>query len=148
MRSCLFGGIALSVVALAGVPSNAAVVEVNVFDFDYSVNPELHPIIDAVINVGDTVSWRWVKGNHSVTSVLGQAEQFDSGIVLTLDHVFEHTFTNAGTFWYFCRVNGSDNLDGTASGMSGTVTVNAIPTPGTAALCGAGMFTLVFRRRR
>lgn len=146
MRSCLFGGVVSVSLACASVV-RADVVDVYVYDFDFSTNPELEPVVDAVVNVGDTVRWTWVKGNHSVTSAAGQLEWFDSGVIMTLQAVFEHTFTNPGTFWYFSTVDGSDNGDGTASGMSGTVTVRSVPAPAGGAL-GMGALGLLARRRR
>ena len=36
---------------------------------------------------------------------------------------FDQTFDQAGTFNYYCRIHGFDNHNGTAGGMSGTITV-------------------------
>ncbi|MBA3725175.1 MAG: PEP-CTERM sorting domain-containing protein [Armatimonadetes bacterium] len=58
----------------------------------------------------------------------------------------EHTFTNVGTWWYFCMLHGFDNGDGTAGGMSGTVTV--VPEPATIATLGMGTLILLRRRRK
>lgn len=146
MRSCLFGGVAIVGLAFTSAV-RADVVDVYVYDFDYSTSPELEPVVDAIINVGDTVRWTWVKGNHSVTSATGQLEFFDSGVIFTLQAAYEHTFTNQGTFWYYCQVNGFDNGDGTASGMSGTITVRSVPAPAGAAVA-IGAMGLVARRRR
>src|SRR5438067_9852733 len=81
---------------------------VHVYDFDFSTNPSGMPVMDATINVGDTVRWHWDGGFHSVTSVKGSTEAFDSG-----DHTpsfdFQHTFTHAGTFTYYCDIHGFDN---------------------------------------
>jgi plastocyanin len=79
------------------------------------------------INVGDTVHWVWDTDHHSTTSVTGSAEQWDSG-VHNSGYTFDHTFTKVGTFAYYCTMHGSDNGNGTAGGMSGTVTVNSTPT--------------------
>jgi uncharacterized protein YjdB len=38
---------------------------------------------------------------------------------------FDHTFTHAGNYVYYCKIHGTDNGNGTASGMFGTITVNA-----------------------
>jgi plastocyanin len=80
------------------------------------------------INPGDTVTWRW-RGpdtNHSVTAVAGQRERFDSDPDRTLDAInhevgaiFQHAFTEAGMFDYFCRVH--------PRFMRGSVTVRAVP---------------------
>jgi plastocyanin len=93
-----------------------ATVTVHVADFQFSTNPTIH--------VGDTVEWVWDNGMHSTTSVAGSAESWDSGVHMA-PFTFDHTFTHAGTFNYYCRVHGFDNHDGTAGGMSGSVTVLA-----------------------
>jgi plastocyanin len=83
------------------------------------------------IHQGDTVDWVWQGGFHNVVSVAGIAEQFNSGAPTgVVGNTFDHTFTHVGTFAYYCAVHGSDNGNGTAGGMSGTVTVLAsTPTP-------------------
>jgi plastocyanin len=96
---------------------------VHVFNFDFSTNPIGMPIMDATVNLGDTVRWQWDSGVHSVTSVAGSAEQFDSGNMSAPGPTFQWTFTHAGVFNYFCDLHGFDNGDGTAGGMSGTITV-------------------------
>ena len=79
------------------------------------------------IHVGDTVHWVWKSNFHSTTSVVGSAEQWDSG-VHNNGFTFDHTFTQTGTFSYYCVIHGFDNGDGTAGGMSGTVTVQSAGT--------------------
>jgi plastocyanin len=74
------------------------------------------------IHVGDTIHWINDQGDHSTTSVAGIAESWDSGL-MNAPWTFDHTFTHAGTFAYYCKLHGSDNGNGTASGMSGTITV-------------------------
>src|SRR5262249_11387809 len=82
------------------------------------------------IHQGDTVEWVWQTGFHNVLSVGGIAEQWNSGTPTgTVGTTFDHTFTHVGTFAYYCSVHGSDRGNGTASGMAGTVTVEATPTP-------------------
>jgi len=76
------------------------------------------------IQPGDTVHWVWDGGNHSTTSVAGSAETWDSG-VHTPGFSFDHTFAQSGTFSYFCSVHGFDRGNGSAGGMSGTITVSA-----------------------
>ena len=75
------------------------------------------------IHQGDTVEWVWQGGFHSTVSVAGTAEQWSSSATSTVGTTFDHTFTNLGTFAYYCSIHGSDNGDQTASGMSGTITV-------------------------
>ena len=78
------------------------------------------------ISVGDTVKWTWASSNHSVTS--GSSCAADSQFCSTNDMncpagalsdtgtVYQHTFAQAGTFFYFCDLH-------CASGMVGTVNV-------------------------
>ena len=79
------------------------------------------------IHVGDTVHWVWNSNNHSTTSVAGIAEHWDSG-VHNNGFTFDHTFTQVGAFAYYCVIHGFDNGNGTAGGMSGTVTVQSAAT--------------------
>ncbi len=74
------------------------------------------------IHVGDSVEWAWDADDHGTTSVAGSLESWNSG-VLNNGAMFDHTFTHIGTFTYYSMSQGVDNGDGTASGMSGTVTV-------------------------
>lgn len=99
-----------------------ATVTVHVFDFDFSTNPSGRPVVDPVIYLGDTVHWVWDDGMHSTTSAGSQAESWNSG-VHTPSFSFDHTFTHVGVFAYYCTVHGFDNGNGTAGGMSGTITV-------------------------
>src|SRR3954469_5915109 len=64
---------------------------------------------------GDTVTWQWQGGQHSVTST-SAAEPFDSGSQTA--GTFQHTFATAGTFTYVCVWH---------AGMQGTVTVTPAP---------------------
>ncbi|HMP84207.1 MAG TPA: PA14 domain-containing protein [Verrucomicrobiota bacterium] len=70
---------------------------------------------ELAINVGDTVNWFAVEGDHTVTSDTGV---FDSGEIF-MEETFTHTFTAVGQFGYHCTVHGSPG-----SGMFGTVFVN------------------------
>ncbi|MFO0888068.1 MAG: Ig-like domain-containing protein [Isosphaeraceae bacterium] len=97
-----------------------ATVTVDLLGFSFSPS-------DVTISVGDTVHWVWRSDFHSTTSVSGSAEQWDSG-VLNSGFTFDHTFTQAGTFVYYCVIHGDDNGNGTASGMAGTVTVQSAAT--------------------
>jgi len=127
------------IVSLAvGAPSVAHVGVDNFFFTDSNVT----------IHVGDTVQWDWVAGFHTVTSLVGSGEQFDSGAQSAGS--FSHTFATAGTFNYYCQFHGFDNGDGTASGMAAKVTVLPVPEPGAAAVASvlAAGGTLVRRRRR
>jgi plastocyanin len=68
------------------------------------------------VSVGATVAWSR-SGTHPHT-VTADDNAFDSGI-LRAGQGFEHTFTQAGTFAYYCDVHGGPG----GVGMSGTVTV-------------------------
>ena len=68
------------------------------------------------IDPGTTVRWEWTGegGAHTVTAVDGE---FDSGDpVGEAGHVFEHQFTDPGTYEYLCRPH-------QAAGMSGRIEV-------------------------
>jgi len=101
--------------------------QVHVFDFDFSTNPAGMPIMDAVIHAGDSVHWTWDSGFHSVTSVAGSIDSFDSGDQFAPSATFDHTFTHVGRITYYCNIHGFDNGNGTAGGMSGVITVLAPP---------------------
>jgi plastocyanin len=101
-----------------------ATVTVHIFNFDFSTNPSGQPIVDPTINVGDTIHWVWDEGFHSTTSVAAIAESWNSGNH-SVGFTYDHKFTHAGSFAYYCMVHGFDNGNGTAGGMSGTITVNA-----------------------
>jgi plastocyanin len=80
------------------------------------------------ISVGDTVRWTWGSSGHSVTSGAPCAadSQFCSpddmncpaGILSGTGTVYTHTFSQAGTYSYFCSLH-------CARGMVGTVNVTA-----------------------
>jgi trimeric autotransporter adhesin len=99
-----------------------ATVTVHVFNFDFSINPSGQNVVDPTIDLGDTIHWVWDSGTHTSTSVTGSAETWNSG-AMSAGGSFDHTFTHSGTFSYYCMFHGSDNGNGTAGGMSGTVTV-------------------------
>ncbi|MDB5352977.1 MAG: LigC protein [Planctomycetota bacterium] len=94
---------------------------VTVHVLDIAFNPNA-----VSIHTGDTVHWVFDGGTHSTTAVGGIAETWDSG-VHTPGFTFDHTFTNIGTFPYYCSIHGFDNGNGTAGGMSGSVAVTAAP---------------------
>lgn len=101
------------------------------YSFDFSVNPQGGPVLDAVITVGDSIRWVRQEGNHTTTSVAGSLEPWDAPLNGT-DVTFTRQFTHTGVFWFYCKPHGIDNGDGTAGGMSGTITV--LPA-GTGACC-------------
>ncbi len=73
------------------------------------------PDASLTIESGDTVEWTWTDAlPHSVTSLAGSAEAFDSGIITGLGNVYSYTFTVVGDNDYECVVH---------SNMFGTITV-------------------------
>lgn len=77
------------------------------------------------INPGETVTWTWVAGTHSVRSGIAATcspdSQFDSGTKSS--GTFSHTFTTPGTYEYFCGVsNHCQNFE------TGIVIVRGAPT--------------------
>jgi len=73
----------------------------------------------STITVGTTINWVWVSGIHNVESgacpPCTPAGQFSSGPAQA-SGTFEHTFSTAGTFPYYCIVHDQ--------AMTGTVIVN------------------------
>ncbi|MGI8923131.1 MAG: cupredoxin domain-containing protein [Fimbriimonadales bacterium] len=144
-RLALLSG-AATLIGLASASASADIIIIHIFNFDFSLNPIGEPIEDAVIDVGDTIRWILDEGVHTATSVSGIPEVFDSGFMTKPGQTFEHTFTNVGTWWYYCVPHGNDNGNGTASGMAGTVTV--VPEPSTFAALAVGGLLLLKRRNK
>lgn len=90
----------------AGAP--AAVIDVINFAFEDDDGDGI-----TSVPVGATVQWRFVQGTHSSTegtdtpldAVLGS--EWDSGVLAagSPPPTFEHTFTDAGAFAYYCSVH-------------------------------------------
>jgi plastocyanin len=74
-------------------------------------------VYSITVNLGDTVSWIRLDGFHNV--VADDKESFDSGPASSDWRVFNHTFTTAGQFTYYCSLHGSSG----GSGMAGVVNV-------------------------
>lgn len=70
------------------------------------------------VDVGDTVRWKNVGGNHNVVADDGS---FTSGAPSTSNWVYDHVFTEPGENPYYCVNHGSAG----GNGMSGNVTVVA-----------------------
>ena len=104
----------------------ASTTTVHIYCCNFSINVAGQPIVQATINSGDTVHWTWddAMPNHSVTSVAGSGETFDSGLH-SGPFTFDHTFATPGTYVYYCQLHGHDNNNGTATGLFGTVTVQS-----------------------
>jgi plastocyanin len=128
--------------------ASGAIVDVYVYDFAYSIHrPEFGEVESAQIFVGDTVRWVWLNDFHDVVSVPGQLEEWQSPLFSAGD-TFEHTFTNAGVYWYYCSPHGFPNADGTASGMASIIEV-IVPAPGSVTLLAIGtLIAAPWRRRR
>jgi len=98
--------------------------------FDVAVGPagnKIRFVPDTVnILVGDTVRWTWGSDDHSVTSGApctadGQFcspndTNCDAGVLNNTGFVYEHTFTQAGSYSYFCALH-------CFAGMQGVVNV-------------------------
>lgn len=70
------------------------------------------------VTAGATVRWTNNDGfAHTVTSVPGSGESFDSGNVAGAG-TFSRAFNTAGTFNYYCTIHGTPT-----SGMRGTIVV-------------------------
>jgi len=113
---------------LTAVSTFAATNTVQIFNFDFGQSPATH--LDPTISPGDTVLWTWIGGTHSTTATAGQAETWDSGLHTT-GFTFTHTFTELGTYTYFCSQHGSQAGCGSTGGMSGRIFV---VSPGQSAL--------------
>ena len=104
--------------------------------FDVTVGPvenELTFLPDSVnIRVGDTVRWTWATDFHSVTSGAkctadGQFcspdnTDCEAATLNDTGFVYEFTFTQAGTYQYFCALH-------CFAGMTGVVNVRSFPAP-------------------
>src|SRR5262249_27856585 len=94
-------------------------------------DPNVFTPSSITIHQGDTVEWVWEGGLHNVQSVRGIADQWNSGTpTAVVGTTSAHPFTQVGTFAYYDADHGSDPGNGTATGMHGTVPVEATtPTP-------------------
>ena len=105
--------------------------------FDVTVGPlgNEFSFLPAAVNirVGDTVRWTWASDFHSVTSgekCFAPDGRFcspdnmhcEAGTLNNTGFVYEFTFTQAGTYSYFCFLH-------CAAGMTGAVTVRSSPVP-------------------
>jgi plastocyanin len=79
-----------------------------------SPNPRFEPA-NVTVPVGTTVTWTLVAGGHSTTSATGL---WDSGVTREVGDVLSYTFSQPGTYSFFC-------IPHQAVGMVGTVTVTA-----------------------
>lgn len=77
------------------------------------------------IGVGEKVTWTNGGGAHNVRFVDGQFE-VPPDATSTWPPTVARTFSNTGSYAYYCELHGSAQ----GAGMAGTVIVNAAPTPG------------------
>jgi len=104
MVKSVLASVCLFVLCAAG--AMAATNTIYIFNSNFGALPNTH--IDPVINLGDTVTWVWTNGHHSTTATPGQLESWDSGQqTFGTATNFSHTFTNLGTYNYFCTVHSS-----------------------------------------
>src|SRR5271154_4627548 len=125
-KSILMAGACL---LLVGMTALAATNTIQIYNFNFGAPPATH--IDPVITVGDTVTWVWSGGTHSTTAAPGQLESWDSGVQST-GATFSHTFTQLGTFNYYCMIHGVSTGCRGVGAMSGKVIVtlpNTAPYP-------------------
>jgi glucose/arabinose dehydrogenase/plastocyanin len=97
------------------IVSSAVEIDVENFRFDADDNDGTQ-VDTVIISVGDTVRWIWKGGVHTVTSGDGAADPeagdlFDAPINGSNQN-FSFTFTEAGTFPYFCRPHEGLNMKG------------------------------------
>ncbi|HRP62280.1 MAG TPA: DNRLRE domain-containing protein [Phycisphaerales bacterium] len=119
--------------------SQAEMVDVYVYNNQFSLNQPGQPVVSHItISQGDTVRWVWLQGNHTTTSVTGSLDRWNAPINSS-NTQFTKVFNNQGIFVYYCIPHGTDNGDGTASGMHGSITV--LPLGPGACCLGGGMCT-------
>jgi plastocyanin/N-acetylneuraminic acid mutarotase len=115
--------------AVNGIPSPTGTT------VDVAVGPNFTFVFDpniVNISVGDTVRWTWGSSGHSVTSGPPCAADSQycspndmncaSGILSNSGTVYTHTFSQAGTYSYFCAAH-------CIIGMTGTVNVSGGCSP-------------------
>lgn len=104
----------LSAIFLSG--ERASAVNVNVGQIYFSPT-------SISINTGDTVTWTWVGGFHTVTA---NDNSWDSGFLGT-PATYHHQFNTAGQFPYYCIVH-STPQGSAQNGVINVVAPNAAPT--------------------
>jgi len=123
-------------VARSGVPSPASAI------FDVTVGQGFTFAPNTLnISVGDTVRWTWASSGHSVTSgapCIPNGEfcspdnmNCQAGGLSDVGAVYEHTFTEAGRYSYFCRAHCEYGMTGIINVVQRTVPSPRVrPTPG------------------
>ena len=110
---------------------------------------------DITVTVGDTVTWTMDQGTHAahtITSLPGDPESFDSGFLFSPGDTFSHTFLTPGSYTYYCSNHAGYNLvNGVAvpfGSQVATIRVVAAPEPGAVWMAIIGGFLGLVRRRR
>ncbi len=90
--------------AVSMVASNASATVHTILVGNFYFNPSV--ITD--VQVGDTIKWQWVEGNHTTTSttIPSGAASWDAPMN-TGNQVFEYTVTMPGTYSYKCTPHSS-----------------------------------------
>ena len=107
-------------------PASAALVDVAIIDFGFEPT-------ETVVAMGTTVAWTVTQESpHTVTAADGS---FDSGI-LDVGGRFQHTFLDAGTFAYACRLH--PQMQATVVVDASLPAVSPMPGPSPSAAASAG----------
>jgi glucose/arabinose dehydrogenase len=99
------------------VPATSQTVDIDVENFRFDADDSNSTQVDTVtINVGQTVRWILQAGTHTVTSGESSSDP-DAGVIFDAplsagNQSFELTFTEVGTFPYFCRPHEVLNMKG------------------------------------
>ena len=87
----------LTAIAALGLTSPSLAAEAGIGVVDYDFNPATQRIA-----VGDTVTWTFTDDEHSATSLPGQPDKWDSGVVGDEGATFQKTFSKPGRYQYVC----------------------------------------------
>jgi plastocyanin len=93
------------------------IIDILLENFRFDADDNNTTQVDTVtINAGDTISWIWREGGHTVTSgegffVPGAGDLFDVPVNIS-NQTFSFTFNDSGTFPYFCRPHELFNMKG------------------------------------
>jgi LPXTG-motif cell wall-anchored protein len=111
--------------SLAGDPSDT------ISDFQFSP-------ASITIHVGDTVSW--TNNGPSPHTATADGGSFDTG-TLQKGQSGSHTFTQAGTFTYFCRIHPFMHGTVVVAAAAGSGSTQTTPATGTQSSAGSGTAT-------
>lgn len=88
--------------------NSGEVVEITSVAGKYAFEPEAK-----TVKVGDAVIWKNIDATkHTVTATAGQAVTFKSPTMAT-DAEYVQTFTEPGSYTYFCSIHGVEKMSGT-----------------------------------